>query len=71
MTERTRIVYKIKCDSDKFLRGFILKNEIIKSNKDISDRNMRDAVQTMDVFFRDKENKIEGFIDFIFNNVVL
>ncbi|WP_068542510.1 DUF262 domain-containing protein [Thermodesulfatator autotrophicus] len=68
--EMPRIVYKIRGDSDKFLRGFVLENKIVQSNKDISVRNMRDAVQTIDKFFSDKEDKIEGFIDFIFNNVV-
>jgi len=68
--ERPRIVYKIRGNSDKFLREIILKGSVIKDDKDISIQNMNNAIKTIEEFFKNKNDTIEGFIDFLFNNVV-
>ena len=68
--ERPRIVYKIRGDSDKFLTNFILKGSKIQDDKDVSINNMTNAIKTIEEFFKNKNDAIEGFIDFLFNNVV-
>jgi len=68
--ERPRIVYKIRGNTDKFLREFILNGSIIQDNKDISIKNLINAINTIKNFFDDKNDKIDDFIDFLFNNIV-
>jgi len=67
---RPRIVYKIRGNSDKFLREFVLNHSKMLDEKDISVKNMNNAVEIVEIFFRDRDDKIENFIEFIFNNVV-
>jgi len=68
--ERPRIVYKIRGDSDKFLKEFVLKSSKLIDGRDVSVKNMANAIKTIEEFFENKNDKIEGFIDFLFNNVV-
>lgn len=68
--ERSRIVYKIRGESDKFLKEFILNGAIIQNNKDISINNMVNTIDTIKKFFNNKNGDIDSFIDFLFNNVV-
>ncbi len=68
--ERPRIVYKIRGNSDKFLREFILKGTKLQDDKDVSIKNMTNAIKTIEEFFENKNDGIEKFIDFLFNNVV-
>jgi len=68
--ERLRIVYRIRGESDKFLKEFILNGLKNRGNKDLSIENMNNAIETINEFFKNRNDKIEGFIDFLFNNVV-
>lgn len=68
--ERPRIVYRIRGGSDRFLREFILNGSKIQDNKDLSIENMINATETIEEFFKNRNDKIEGVIDFLFNNVV-
>ena len=68
--ERPRIVYKIRGNSDKFLREFILNGSIIQDDNDISIKNMINTINTIEDFFNNRNDKIDKFIDFLFNNIV-
>ncbi len=68
--ERPRLVYKIRGNSDEFLKKFILNGSMIQDDKDISIKNMNSAVYTCEEFFSNRINEIDKFIDFLFNNVV-
>ncbi len=66
--ERRRIVYKIRGSSDKFLSEFI-SNGHRTPDKDISIKNMINAINTIEDFFSNRVD-IDNFIDFLFNKVV-
>jgi len=67
--ERSRIVYGIRGDSDKFLREFIQSGNKRLDGKDISVKNMINAIETIEKFFKNKNN-IEDFAKFLLNKVV-
>jgi len=67
--ERSRIVYGIRGDSDKFLREFIHSGNKRLDEKDVSVKNMINAIETMEKFFKNKNN-IEDFAKFLLNKVV-
>jgi len=66
--ERPRVVYRIRGDSDKFLRQFIQDNNSVLNRNDISVKNMNETVETIEKFFPD--TKIEEFAKFLLNKVV-
>ena len=67
--ERPRIVYRIRGDSDKFLREFIQNGNKRLEEKDVSIKNMINAIETIEKFFKNKSN-IEDFAKFLLNKVV-
>lgn len=67
--ERHRIVYGIRGDSDKFLREFIQSGNKRSDGKDVSVKNMINAIETIEKFFKNKNN-IEEFAKFLLNKVV-
>ena len=67
--ERSRIVYKIRGDSDKFLREFIQNGNKRLDGKDVSVKNTINAIETIEKFFKNKNN-IEDFAKFLLNKVV-
>ncbi len=67
--ERSRIVYGIRGDSDKFLKEFIQNGNKKLNSKDISVKNMIRAIETIEKFFENKHN-IEEFAKFLLNKVV-
>jgi len=66
--ERPRVVYRIRGDSDKFLRQFIQDNNRVLNHNDISVKNMNEAIETIEKSFPD--TKIEEFAKFLLNKVV-
>lgn len=66
--ERPRVVYRIRGNSDKFLRDFIQHNNRKSDHNDISVKNMNNGIGAIEKFFDGKT--IEGFADFILNKVV-
>jgi uncharacterized protein with ParB-like and HNH nuclease domain len=66
--ERPRIVYRIRGDSDKFLRQFIQDNNRVLNHNDISVKNMNKTIETIEHFFSD--NSVEKFAKFLLNKVV-
>ena len=67
--ERPRIVYGIRGNSDKFLREFIQNGNKSLDGKDVSVKNMINAIETIEKFFKNKNN-IEDFAKFLLNKVV-
>lgn len=67
--ERLRIIYGIRGDSDKFLREFIQNGNKRLDGKDVSVKNMINAIETIEKFFKNKNN-IEDFAKFLLNKVV-
>ncbi|MCD6579431.1 DUF262 domain-containing protein [bacterium] len=67
--ERSRIVYGIRGDSDKFLKEFIQSGNRRRNGKDVSVKNMVNAIETIEKFFENKNN-IENFAKFLLNKVV-
>jgi len=67
--ERPRIFYRIRGDSDRFLREFIQSNNKRMDSNDISVKNMVGAIETIEKFFERKTN-IEKFATFLLNKVV-
>jgi len=67
--ERSRIVYGIRGNSDKFLREFIQSGNKRLDGKDVSVKNMINAIETIEKFFKNKNN-IEDFAKFLLNKVV-
>ena len=68
--ERQRVVYKIRGNSDKFLKEFILKGSRIQDDRDVSIENMGKAIDVIDAFFNSKKDEIEEFAKFLLNKVV-
>ncbi|MCD6418365.1 DUF262 domain-containing protein, partial [bacterium] len=67
--ERPRIVYGIRGNSDKFLREFVQNGNKRLDGKDISVKNMVNAIETIEKFFENKNN-IEDFAKLLLNKVV-
>jgi len=67
--ERPRIVYGIRGNSDKFLREFIQNGNKRLEGKDVSVKNMINAIEIVENFF-EKKNNIEDFAKCLLNNVV-
>ncbi len=67
--ERQRVVYKIRGNSNSFLKEFILKS-VIKCCSDVSVKNMCEVIDVMKNFFKEKISEIESFSKFLLNNVV-
>ena len=68
--ERQRVVYKIRGNSDKFLKEFILKDSRTHDDKDVSIKNMNKAIDVIECFFNSEKDKIEEFAKFLLNKVV-
>lgn len=75
--ERQRIIFKIRGDSNEFLSRFIKDNNInTNMREDISIKNMKEAVEVINEFFKDKiekdgEERVKDFIAYLLNKVVL
>ena len=67
--ERLRVVYRVRGDSDRFLREFIRDGVRNWSEKDISVKNMLNAIKVIEDFFEHKDN-IDDFAKFLLNKVV-
>ena len=67
--ERHRIVYRIRGNSDGFLKDFIQSGNKRPDSKDTSVKNMIKAISTIEEFFKNKNN-IEEFAKFLLNKVV-
>jgi len=67
--ERPRIVYGIRGNSDKFLREFVQKSNKRLNGKDVSVKNMINAIEAIEKFFENK-NSVEDFAKFLLNRVV-
>jgi len=67
--ERSRIIYAIRGDSDKFLREFIQSANKGLDGKDVSVKNMINAIETIEKFFKNRNN-IEDFAKLLLNKVV-
>ncbi len=68
--ERQRVVYKIRGNSDKYLKEFILNGYRVQDDKDVSIKNMDEAIDVMEAFFNDKKDKIKSFAKYLLNKVV-
>ena len=74
--ERQRIVFKIRGKSNEFFTNFIKENRMdINEKEDISVKNIKNAISTIEEFFEEKrkegEERVKEFIAYLLNEVVL